>query len=227
MKPAMTPETINRAIAAAGLAMRGVADLTDEERSGALAGKRQVVLIGLVGRLGWDAFARSAEAADGAPHPLDRWSRRVLGDLAAELGALALFPFGDPPFWPFQRWAMRAEPLHPSPLGLLIHPEHGLWHSYRGALAFADEIVLAAPEATPSPCESCSQKPCLSTCPVEAFSALGYDVGRCSDWLRSQNGDDCMARGCRARAACPVAPDLAHRPDQAGFGMQAFLAARD
>ena len=26
---------------------------------------------------------------------------------------------------------------HASPLGLLIHPDYGLWHGYRGALLFA------------------------------------------------------------------------------------------
>ena len=42
--------------------------------------------------------------------------------LARELGGKALFPFGGPPFLPFQRWAQRAEPVHSSPIGLLIHP---------------------------------------------------------------------------------------------------------
>ena len=41
----------------------------------------------------------------------------------------ALFPFGGPPHFPFQQWARRAEPVHPSPIGLLIHPIYGLWHS--------------------------------------------------------------------------------------------------
>ena len=37
--------------------------------------------------------------------PLDRWSRRLIERLARELGGRALFPFGGPPFLPFQRWA--------------------------------------------------------------------------------------------------------------------------
>src|SRR5262249_42217658 len=80
----------------------------------------------------------SAERAAGGADPLDRWSRRVVGGLAAELGAAALYPFGGPPWLPFQRWAKKAEPLHSSPLSVLIHPDWGLWHSYRGALVFAE-----------------------------------------------------------------------------------------
>ena len=43
----------------------------------------------------------------------------IIGTLAQNLGAVALYPFGGPPYWPFQQWAQRCEPVHPSPLGLL------------------------------------------------------------------------------------------------------------
>ena len=37
---------------------------------------------------------------------------------------------------------MRAEGLKPSPIGILMHPQFGLWHAYRGALLFDVEIEL-------------------------------------------------------------------------------------
>lgn len=217
---------IGEAIAAAGLVMRGALQLAPDERSGELAACHSLVLVGIVGRRGWDVFARSPEAADGLADPLDRWSRRCLGELAAATGATPLYPFGGPPHWPFQRWAQRAEPLHPSPLGLLIHPGHGLWHSYRGALAFPQDLGAQPPPPAASPCASCTDRPCLSACPVGAFTAQGYAADLCAAWLRGAEGRDCMARGCQARRACPVAPDQAHAPDQAAFGMKAYLAAR-
>ncbi|GMQ77036.1 MAG: 4Fe-4S dicluster domain-containing protein [Gammaproteobacteria bacterium] len=100
-----------------------------------------LVLVGVVGGSCWDTFQAAAESRQ-SPHPLDRWSRRVVTELAAELGAEALFPFGGPPYLPFLRWAQRAEAVHPSPIGPLIHPDYGLWHAYRGALAFAQSIDL-------------------------------------------------------------------------------------
>ena len=115
-------ETVLAAIARTGLVPRGAFLLSDDERRGALADVRAIVLAGMAGRDGWGAFAASAEAGDGLDHPLDRWSRRVIEALARDLGATALFPFGGPPFWPFQQWARRSEPVYPSPIGLLIHP---------------------------------------------------------------------------------------------------------
>ena len=43
---------------------------------------------------------------------------------------------------PFQRWALRAEAVYASPLGILIHPEYGLWHAYRAALLFTERLAL-------------------------------------------------------------------------------------
>jgi hypothetical protein len=110
-----------------GLAVRGAARPADDERIALRLGvARTLVLLGFTGAAHWDAFAHSPEAADGAAHPLDRWSRRIIDALARDCGAKALYPFDGPPYRPFQRWAARAEPVHPSPLGLLIHPDFGL-----------------------------------------------------------------------------------------------------
>lgn len=217
---------IEARIAVAGLAPRGALHLADEDRTGDLAGQRSLVLIGLAGQHGWHAFAASPEAQDGAPDPLDRFSRRVIDDLAQACGGRALYPFGGPPHWPFQRWAQRAEPLYPSPLGLLIHPRYGLWHSYRGAIALARELALPEPERTQSPCDACPARPCLKACPVGAFGAAGYAVESCADWLRGAGAKTCMQHGCLARRACPVGADFAHVPEQVRFGMRAFLRAR-
>ena len=78
-------------------------------------------------------------------NPLDTWSREVIGEVAEEFGARAVSP-SDRPYLPFQQWAMRAEGLRPSPLGILMHPEYGLWHAYRGALLFDVEIPIQAPQ---------------------------------------------------------------------------------
>jgi len=218
-------DAVDAAIEAAGLAPRGAFALDAAEAAGALAGVRTIVLVGVVGGRGWDAFAASPEARDGLDDPLDRFSRRAIGGLAAALGAVALYPFGDPPHWPFQRWALRAEPVHPSPVGLLIHPTYGLWHSFRGALGFSGAMDLPKVGSRPSPCLACIEKPCLGACPAGAFAAAGYDVPACLRHLGAPAGTDCMERGCLARRACPVGADHAQGPAQASFAMRAFLRA--
>ena len=72
-----SPEIV-AAIAASGLALRGVLTLEPAERTGALTGVASLALLGFVGGQGFDVFTASPEAADNAEHPLDRWSRRVI-----------------------------------------------------------------------------------------------------------------------------------------------------
>ena len=179
---------------------------------------RTLVLAGHAGPRMWRAF--DAARAGGAM-TLDEWSARVLSELAARLGARAVFPF-ERPYLPFQRWALRAEACHPSPLGLLIHPDYGLWHGYRGALLFAAAIALPPPERRASPCASCADRPCLSACPAGAFDAAGYDIAACARHLACMPEPACVDSGCLARQACPVGRDYRYAPAQARFHMQAF-----
>jgi len=181
-----------------------------------------LVLLGFTGSRQWPEFARSAEARDGLPHPLDRWSRRLVGALAEEFGARDLYPGATPPP-PFQRFAARAEALHQSPLGLLIHPRWGLWHAYRGALLLPQRIALPGAAPSASPCASCAGRPCLAACPVQAFRDGSFDLERCVRHVASEAGSDCREQGCRARRACPVGAEFRYEEDHAGFHMRAFL----
>lgn len=89
----------------------------------------------------------------------------------------------------------RSEPVHQSPIGLLIHPEWGLWHAYRGALALPDRIELPTLAQSVLPCSSCARKPCLSSCPVQAFRPGSFDVEACVDFVLSAAGSDCREHG--------------------------------
>lgn len=124
---------VDRAIEAAGMVARGGFHPAPEDgvpELGPGRPARTVILAGDVGGRMWPAFA-AARANLAAADPLDAWTRAVLADVAERCGAVALFPFGGPPYLPFQRWARRAEPVAPSPIGILIHPDWGLWHAYR------------------------------------------------------------------------------------------------
>ena len=222
--------SVIEAIEVAGLAYRGgfhalATDTLPDVRAGEAT--QTVLLVGMVGSAQWPAFATSREATDGAPHPLDRWGHRLLCELAEAFAARALEPSAGPPWWPFQRWAQRAEPLHTSPLGLLIHPDYGLWHSYRGAVLLAERLDLPARAPGASPCTSCVSKPCLHGCPVSAFEPGTYYPDRCASHLRSAPLGGCRQTGCSARLACPIGRDYAQTPDQVQFHLAAFLRSRD
>ena len=219
----MSFQDIAAALAQSGLHARGgfhpSADEGVPEVDAGLA-TRTVIVIGS-GRAHWEEF-RAAQMP--GAHPLDDWVRATVQAVAVAWGARAVFP-SDRPFLPFQRWAQRAEDVHPSPLGVLIHPELGLWHAYRAALLFAAPLTVPERGSRPSPCDACANKPCLSACPAGSFGPGGFDSSSCHTHLETAAGQSCLEGGCRARDACPVGRDRRYGPDQIRFHMRAFHRA--
>jgi hypothetical protein len=214
---------ISKALGEHGLAIRGVLNFDENDRpvfDGLLA--RSVILIGHGGSSIWPFFSKWQASQDTVPDsPLDTWSKHVIGPVANEAGGHAVFP-SDQPYLPFQQWAMKAEGLKPSPLGMLIHPSYGLWHAYRGAILFSDVTLSQKVQKLSHPCDACTEKPCLSACPVDAFSKGGYDVVTCRSHLATSLGQPCMGGGCLARRACPVGRQYTYVPGQMQFHLNAF-----
>lgn len=168
----------------------------------------------------WAAFTASPEWQDGARDPLDRWSARVVGALAAEAGGRALFPFGGPPHHPFYAWALRSGRAFASPVTLLVHDTQGLLVSYRGAIALPGRVNLPAPAA--APCVDCADRPCLAGCPAAALDGRGYDVPACHAFLDTPAGGGCLSAGCAVRRACPVSQAYGRLPEQSAYHMRLF-----
>ncbi|PST21952.1 ferredoxin [Mesorhizobium plurifarium] len=220
-------ETIRAALAPHGLFLRGTVNFAPGEAAPTLEGGKpaaSVLLVGNVGGSVWEHFNRwrEGEPDRGGAEPLDSWSKLVIRPVAAAAGAAAYFP-SDPPWQPFQQWAMRAEGLKSSPLGILIHPLYGLWHGYRGALGFDRAMPVTGEPAGGHPCETCVGKPCLSSCPADALAGTAFDMGRCRAHLRTGKGvAGCLADGCLSRDACPVGRDHRYPVGQLRFHMAAL-----
>jgi hypothetical protein len=179
----------------------------------------------LIGNAGPEMFQRFANERDPDNDKLDNWTHVAVSALARELAARAVFPF-EKPYPPMLTWARKAGAGHVSPLGLNIHPVYGLWHAFRAALLFDVAFDLPGQEPGTHPCETCDGRPCLTTCPVSAFTANSYDTAACAGHLRTAAGASCMDGGCLARHACPVGQTYAYSKEQAHFHMRAFLQAR-
>ena len=227
--------SIEQALSAHGLRLRGGWQPGAADALPPLPHGRPAAVVWMIGQVGsevWAPFAASRFSRDGLPDPMDRWSKSIGHPLAEALGGCAVFPSDGPPWWPFQQWAARVEPLQTSPLLLQIHPQFGLWHAWRFALlspvlSSQDAEDLTANKPTIADlCLSCDGQPCLTACPVQAFSPVGYDVDRCAGFLHGPKGDDCMHSGCQARHACPVAVGYRYRPQHAAFHMAAFAQRR-
>lgn len=235
---------LEAALAPHGLRLRGAWRPTPQDALPLLPNGANACVVWMVGQLGtqsWAPFRASRFYGDGLPDPLDRWSQSIGEAMAREFGGLALYPFGGPPWHPFQQWAARAEALQASPLMLLIHPQYGLWHAYRFALALAGVAdAQALGSWIPSRagngrlgfhelsdlCARCDGQPCLSACPVDAFTGTAFRADRCGAHLQGATGGACMQQGCLARRACPVGAAHRHGPEQAAFHMAAFAGKR-
>ncbi|MDX8478108.1 4Fe-4S dicluster domain-containing protein [Mesorhizobium sp. VK24D] len=222
-----TIEGIAAALAADGLILRGGFRFAGDEAAPAgLSGApaRSVLLVGQAGAAPWPHFQRWFERQPQlVANPLDTWSREVIGAVAQEFGARAVSP-SDRPYLPFQQWAMRAEGLKPSPLGILMHPTYGLWHAYRGALLFEEEIFLPEPQEAIHLCDTCIDKPCMKSCPVDAYSGQGFAHEACLGHVRGPRGEPCRSGGCLDRNTCPYGTSFRYPPEVQAFHMAAFAS---
>ena len=231
--PPWSRGTLVQRLTAHGLRLRGGFVPGPQDGLPPLPGGQAVAVVWLVAHAGsemWPRFSSSEQARDGLPDPLDRWSRSIGDALADELGGRGLYPSEGPPYYPFQRWAARIEALPSSPLLLQMHPEFGLWHAYRFALALPrlgeEDLVGIRRQASAvvaDVCLQCEEQPCLRACPVDAFGDEGYAVQPCRTHLAGSAGAACRSQGCLARRACPAAVGFQYAPAHAEFHMEAFL----
>ena len=216
---------IEEVLAEHGLILRGGFNFGADEAAPAgpsTTPAKSVLLVGHAGAATWPHFVRWRERqpAD-LQNPLDTWSHEVIGAVARQVGARAVCP-NDKPYLPFQQWAMRAEGLKPSPLGILMHPQYGLWHAYRGALLLDREVSIQEPGKVIHLCDACIGKPCLKSCPVDAYSEGGFAYQACLSHVRGPTGGTCRTSGCLDRNACPYGTAYRYPPEMQAFHMAAF-----
>lgn len=214
----VTYQELERAAQEVGLIVMGAQHPRESRAKQLDAGT--LILLGTAAEF-WPLFIASPEWTDGRSDPVDRWSSRVIGELASDMGATPYFPFGGPPYTPFIDWALKSGRTYQSPVGALVHDTVGMLISYRGALHFPIEFDFP-PVSNNSPCTDCPA-PCTTACPVSALNADSfYDVEACHGYLDTQAGQTCMTSGCMARLACPVSEGAGRQPDQTAHHMKAF-----
>lgn len=213
------------ALSRGGLLLRGTVHFAPGEPAPEIAAGKQarsLVLVGNGGGSFWPCFSRWLEdQPDGLTDPLDNWSKQVIGAVAETFGLRAVFP-SDRPWQPFQQWAMRAEGLRASPLGILMHPEYGLWHAYRGALLSDVDLPKHGVEKGIHLCDACDWKPCLNSCPAGAIQEGGFNSAACGEHVAGPEGGSCRDKGCIARNHCPH-DRYRYSSAQQAFHLKAFL----
>jgi epoxyqueuosine reductase len=207
----MTPCTLTRR----GLNVIAVLDIVDTED--VLARFRQgfthVVLVGSTGGAMWASM--EAGGFLDRPHPVNdhAWAALDLfeGELRAE-GRRTLRAWPRPPGSPgpepsplkitrlgeLAGWGKR------SPLGIGMHPRHGLWVGYRGVILVDGEFEGQREPPAAHACDTCESTPCVTVCPPSAIE-IGGGKGIAADACfgeRLREGAVCKTQ-CLARLACP------------------------
>lgn len=176
-----------------------------------------IVLLGPSDPGFWTHIQQSPEWRDGGQDPIDRWSSRVIAEIAGLMGAKPVAP-ADDPMPPLFSWALAATGLWQSPVGMLVHSGAGLMVSFRGALIF-DRHINAETHA--KPCDTC-HAPCTTACPVGALGPDGYDTAACNAYLHRPEGMDCLQNGCKVRRSCPAGLSYVRDPGHSEYHMRRF-----
>ncbi|MDH3375744.1 MAG: hypothetical protein OEQ39_02090 [Gammaproteobacteria bacterium] len=184
---------------------------------------RSLVLIAAGGVTFWSALQAFGMRSD---NPVDAFSRYLAERFVAEYlqcdDALHLYPGRNA--IPLQQLGVLAGWHHPSPLGLGIHAKFGLWFAYRSAILVTQSLPPTRAQLSESPCVSCADKPCVSTCPPGAVRAdnplaLATCIG-----FRLKSGSVCEAQ-CLARGACPVGVEHRYPDEQTAYYARHSLAS--
>ncbi|MEM7130852.1 MAG: hypothetical protein AAF702_31295 [Chloroflexota bacterium] len=169
----------------------------------------RLILLGHGGRQLWRSLKQDDTASK---DPVDDFSQRFacqfIQDYLDDAQTHFLYPGSIP--LSLIRLGELAGWSYPSPLGLGINPIYGLWFAYRAAFLTAADVSPTVPLAEPHnaqhPCESCQDKPCITTCPVRAVQwNQPFNIESCYNHRRA-DASPCVDR-CLSRLACPVGKD--------------------
>ena len=165
-----------------------------------------LVMLGHGGKQLWESMSAEDWAT---PNPIDSYSQgkaeAFINTFLDGAKSLPLFPNGF--LIPLQQLGNYVGWSHASPLGLGISSEFGVWFAYRAAFLTTAVLPEIRTPLQPSPCVTCLDKPCLTSCPGKATQPpdIPFNVEACATH-RLKPKSTCSDR-CLARMACPIAPE--------------------
>lgn len=105
-------------------------------------------------------------------HPIDDYSIKNVKIFAEQYlngDSEFLFP-NDSVLFPLQRLGRSLGLSHPTPSGIDLCQDFGLWFAYRAVFLTSHDLTITPPQSFQSPCEPCEEKLCLVDrlhCPIK------------------------------------------------------------
>lgn len=177
----------------------------------------QLILMGHQGRDLWGTLQKRGMHG---VHPIDQFvTERVAAWMEGPLQGHTwrqVFP-GTHPVG-LQRLGALAGWHHPSPFWIGVNVAWGSWFAYRAVILADTSLALTPRCERPSPCHTCTDKPCIEACPAGALASErtgSWRLQTCLDF-RKQSVSPCEDR-CLARNACPVGARHRYTEEQVAY----------
>ena len=197
-------------------AVFNLADLPPEarailsERCPQSANYRQLLLIAHGGRNFWQALQTAGITSE---HPVDDFTVASIKGFFTTEHPDAAYDVIYPGCYiiSLQELGKLAGWHHPSPFMVGINATWGSWFAYRAVVLANTDFPVTVPVTSPSPCASCDDKPCISSCPAKALDDGEFHLLKCITYRKQ--ADSACKNTCIARVRCPVARE--HRYSKA------------
>lgn len=177
---------------------------------------RQLILIGHGGRTFWQALKATGvdlERQEGR-HPVDDFAvltvQRFLREEHAGIDYEIVYP--GPYTISLQELGKLAGWHHSSPFMVGINATFGSWFAYRAVVLANTDLPISVPIASLSPCDSCHDKPCISTCPAHALEEGEFHLLKCLGYRQEE--ESVCQNTCAARCRCPVGREHRYSDEQ-------------
>ncbi len=181
-----------------------------------LAAYNQLLVFGHAGKQMWHALQQSPfrDVAD----PIDSFSLHAVQNYFSQqlpnFDYRLLYP-GSDSIVPLQTLGELAGWHHASPFRIGINAAYGSWFAYRVVVLANTKLKTTANTDTPSPCLSCEDRPCISSCPAHALNQGDLSLQICIDYrLRAESR--CKSQ-CLSRLSCPIAKEMQYDSEQINY----------
>ncbi len=177
---------------------------------------RQLILIGHGGTSFWEALkAMGVEPyRQEEQHPVDDFTVATVQQFMREEHLACAYEIIYPGTYTIslQELGKLAGWHHSSPFMVGINPTFGSWFAYRAVVLANTDLPLSTPVSSSPPCDSCSDKPCISTCPAHALDGGEFHLLKCVSY-RQEEASVCK-NTCVARRSCPVGEEHRYSDEQ-------------